>query len=316
VKEHTCFLKEIGDSTKIRTKLMDCVETAAFPGQPEREVERLLNMIVVGGGPTGIEYAAELHDFLVDDLAAWYPDISSKVKITVIEALPRVLPMFSKELIDYTEALFLENKVAIRSLTQVKEVKEKELVVLNAKKEIEVIPFGMVVWATGNTARPVIQDLMKDIGTEIQSQRRGLCLNEHLQVNGAVDIFALGDASASKFPPTAQVAAKQGKYLAEKFNRMGYLELEKDSMESNGISPPDVIKLLPPFTFKNEGMLAYIGSEKAIADLPGGFQIGGLLTFYFWRSAYLSNLFSWRNRMLVVGDWVKSYIFGRDLSRS
>lgn len=89
---------------------------------------------------------------------------------------------------------------------------------------------------------------------------------------------------------------------------MGYLELEKDSMETNGVSPEEVIKLLPSFTFKTEGMLAYIGSDRAIADLPGGYRIGGLLTFYFWRSAYLSNLFSWRNRLLVVGDWVKSNI--------
>lgn len=52
---------------------MDCIETAAFPGQSAEEIERLLHMVVVGGGPTGIEYAAELHDFLVEDLSKWYP---------------------------------------------------------------------------------------------------------------------------------------------------------------------------------------------------------------------------------------------------
>jgi NADH:ubiquinone reductase (non-electrogenic) len=68
VKEHACFLKESWDARKIRTRLMDTIESAAFPGQPKEEVERLLHMVVVGGGPTGVEYAAELHDFLVEDL--------------------------------------------------------------------------------------------------------------------------------------------------------------------------------------------------------------------------------------------------------
>lgn len=67
------FLKEVWDAQKIRTRLMDCIETAGFPGQTPEEIERLLHMIVVGGGPTGVEYAAELHDFLVEDLTTWYP---------------------------------------------------------------------------------------------------------------------------------------------------------------------------------------------------------------------------------------------------
>lgn len=67
------FLKEVWDAQKIRTRLMDCIETAGFPGQTQEEIERLLHMIVVGGGPTGVEYAAELHDFLVEDLTTWYP---------------------------------------------------------------------------------------------------------------------------------------------------------------------------------------------------------------------------------------------------
>lgn len=62
------------DARKIRTKLMDCMETAAFPGQTESEVERLLHMVVVGGGPTGVEYAAELYDFLKEDLVMTTPE--------------------------------------------------------------------------------------------------------------------------------------------------------------------------------------------------------------------------------------------------
>ena len=61
--------------------MMDAIEAAQFPGQSEPEIERLLHMVVVGGGPTGIEYAAELHDFLVEDLLRWYPSLRNKLKI-------------------------------------------------------------------------------------------------------------------------------------------------------------------------------------------------------------------------------------------
>jgi NADH:ubiquinone reductase (non-electrogenic) len=77
----------------------------------------------------------------------------------------------------------------------------------------------------------------------------------------------------------------------------------------------DIIDMLPPFSYASMGMLAYIGNDRAIADLPGGIKLGGIMTFYFWRSAYLSNLFSWRNKILVAGDWMKRTVFGRDIGR-
>src|SRR5690606_24988641 len=66
VREHSCFLKEIGDAQQIRKKIMDCVETAAFKDQTQEEINRLLHMVVVGGGPTGVEFAGELQDFFED----------------------------------------------------------------------------------------------------------------------------------------------------------------------------------------------------------------------------------------------------------
>lgn len=91
MKEHACFLKEITDAQKIRTKVMDCIETAMFKDQSEEEKERLLHMIVVGGGPTGVEFAAELQDFFEEDLKKWIPDIADKFHVTLVEALPNVL---------------------------------------------------------------------------------------------------------------------------------------------------------------------------------------------------------------------------------
>jgi NADH:ubiquinone reductase (non-electrogenic) len=287
---------------------MDCLETAAFPGQPEKEVDRLLHMVVVGGGPTGVEYAAELHDFLTEDLVDWYPDMAGKIKITLIEALPNVLPMFSRQLIDYTEQTFAENKVDIWTNTRVKEVHPKEILVQKPDNSIEKVPYGLLVWATGNTARPVVADLMKKLPVELQNQRRGLVVDEYLRVKGARNIFALGDASATKYPPTAQVASRQGKYMADLLNELGKLEDHEEPIS-------EATKHVGPFEHNSMGMLAYIGSDKAIADFPTGIRVGGALTFYFWRSAYLSNLFSIRNKMLVLSDWSKKTAFGRDIGR-
>ena len=90
---------------------MDCIETATFANQTSEEMARLLHMVVVGGGPTGIEFAAELQDFFKEDLEKWFPgtllqtaqtdeEIADKFKVTLVEALPSVLPSFSKSLID------------------------------------------------------------------------------------------------------------------------------------------------------------------------------------------------------------------------
>jgi len=108
VRENSCFLKEIGDAQAIRKKIMDCVETATFKDQSPEEIERLLHMVVVGGGPTGVEFAGELQDFFDQDIKKWIPEISDKFKVTLVEALPNVLPMFSKQLIEYTESTFKE----------------------------------------------------------------------------------------------------------------------------------------------------------------------------------------------------------------
>lgn len=147
VREHACFLKEIHDARQIRTKLIDCMETAAFPGQSEVEKDRLLHMVVVGGGPTGVEYAGELHDFLVEDLGTWYPDLAPNLRITLVEALPQILPMFHKSLIEYTEKAFAQNKVSILTNTAVKEIKEKSILVKEKSGEIKEIPYGLLVWA-------------------------------------------------------------------------------------------------------------------------------------------------------------------------
>ncbi|EIE76083.1 hypothetical protein G6F46_011481 [Rhizopus delemar] len=325
VEEYGCFLKEVWDAQKIRTKLMDCIETAAFPGQSEEEIERLLHMVVVGGGPTGVEYAAELHDFLVDDLTAWYPELAGKIKITLVEAMPNVLPAFSKQLIDYTESTFKEQHIDIHTKTMVKEVKEKEIIIQGPDGKMDTMPYGLLVWATGNTSRPLVRDLMAQY-PEAQNVRRGLVVDDWLRMTGTEDIYALGDCTATKYAPTAQVAAQQGKYLARVFAQLHATECHEAALEevTTDEEKTKIMRKLQkaqdikPFQYSHQGSLCYIGSDKAIADLPlgpGNLASGGVATFAFWRSAYISNIFSARNRWLVITDWTKKTFWGRDISR-
>lgn len=343
VKEHACFLKEISDAHKIRTKLMDCIETAIFKDQTLEEKQRLLHTIVVGGGPTGVEFAAELQDFFEDDLRKWVPDIAEDFHVTLVEALPNVLPMFSKTLIEYTEKTLNEEKISLRTKTMVKRVTDKyieaEVTKPDGSKEIQLLPYGTLIWATGNAVRPVIRNLMDKV-PEQKNSRRGLAVNEYLVVDGLDGIWAVGDCAASKYAPTAQVASQQGAFLARLFNNMAkvqQLESEIHQLESMGkeakVSADQEavtkkvqkktravrkVKQLQPFEYSHQGSLAYIGMERAVADISwfnGNFASGGPLTLLFWRSAYLSMCFSTRNRVLVLMDWLKVKVFGRDVSR-
>ncbi|KAI0828503.1 FAD/NAD-P-binding domain-containing protein [Trametes gibbosa] len=332
VKENACFMKELEDAEKMQRRFLDCLESAAFPGQSTEEVKRLLHMVVVGGGPTGIELSGELHDFLEQDLRSWYPELAEYVRISLVEALPSVLPMFSKQLIDYTESTFKEAKIDILTKTMVKEVKDKSVVLQLPDKTIAEVPCGLVVWAAGNKSRKVTQELMAKF-PDAQKNRRGIDVDDCLRMNGSNgSIFAIGDCSATSYAPTAQVASQEGAYLARVLAQIAKKdEIEARVQELQSSTEPEAkaerahlekrlakLEKIRPFKYSHQGSLAYIGSDKAIADLPffnGNLATGGVATFLFWRSAYLSTLFSVRNRTLVATDWLYVKLFGRDVSR-
>ncbi|KAK6442047.1 NADH:ubiquinone oxidoreductase [Oleoguttula sp. CCFEE 5521] len=343
VREHGCFLKEVSDAQRIRKRIMDCCETATFKDQSPEEIKRLLHMVVVGGGPTGVEFAGELQDFFENDLRKWIPEIANNFHVTLVEALPQVLPMFSKNLIDYTEQTFKEETIEIRTKTMVKNVTEKyieaEYTDAAGVKQLDKIPYGLLVWATGNALRPVVKDLMSQIPAQKDS-RRGLVVNEYLVVKGAENVWAIGDCAIANYAPTAQVASQEGAFLARLFNQMAKTDeiqeelsllSEKQAVAANKELRDGIfgdikelqkrlrrVKQMGPFEYSHQGSLAYIGSEKAVADISwftGNLASGGQLTYLFWRSAYLSMCFSTRNRVLVIMDWMKSYVFGRDVSR-
>lgn len=160
----------------------------------------------------------------------------------------------------------------------VKDVEDGKIQALDADKNPIEIPYGLLVWATGNTARQVTRKLMGDLGAP-QEKKRGLAVDEHLQVLGANNIYAMGDCTQTPYAPTAQVASQQGSYLARTFNQKAQADRVQAALEDPAIASDaeKVEKLkaqfakaskIPPFHYTHQGSLAYIGNEKAIADIP------------------------------------------------
>lgn len=228
--------------------------------------------------------------------------------------------MFSKQLIDYTESTFKEEEITIRTKTMVKNVTDKyieaEITKPDGTKELETIPYGLLVWATGNAVRGVVRDLMGQIPAQ-KTSRRGLAVNEYLVVNGTENIWAVGDCAITNYAPTAQVAVQEGAFLARLFNTMATTDnietdLKRLSAEQAQAKTDEErnqmldeiralqkqlrrTKQIGPFQYSHQGSLAYIGKERAVADiswLSGNIASGGTLTYLFWRSAYLSMCFS------------------------
>ncbi len=290
VEKYALFLKELSDARSIRQRIIECFERAATPMQDEHERKRLLHFVVVGGGPTGVEFAAELHDLIVEDLGNIFPDLLPDVSISLLEASHGILNTFDATLSEYAVRHFKRSRIEVRTGTMVKEVRERDVVLADGTT----MGHGLVVWSTGIGATPFVQSLPypKD-----RAQR--LMTDEFFHVNETDGIYAIGDCATragDALPATAQVALQEGKYLAKGLNRLA------------------AGKPVKAFKYHNLGMLAYIGDNRALADLPK-FKSKGIGTILFWRSAYLTRLVGWKNKILVLFDWLKTFIFGRDISR-
>lgn len=366
VRERCCFLKNVDDACRIRTAIINCFERANLPGLDDEEKERNLTFAVIGAGPTGIEFAAELRDFVEQDGPKYYPNLLKFVRIKVIEASSTVLAPFDKTLQEEAiQQLNRDVQIQMDSnndedhdrfrLTEllldasVKEVEEKVIVLNDGKK----IPYGMAVWAAGNGPLPFTLDLIKNLGNDQQKEQevaRGrLAVDPWMRVVGSEGtVLAFGDCSCitqggQQLPATAQVAAQQGEYLAGLMNKKFNLTPTKIKSNKEGIifpppeRVPDVTKSTlsdaiasfamnnnddhaKPFQFLNLGILAYTGGGSALAQVtpaPDAPPIKGKGVFgnAVWRSVYLSKQVSWRNRLLVLNDWTKRQIFGRDVTR-
>ncbi|GAB4859536.1 External alternative NAD(P)H-ubiquinone oxidoreductase B2, mitochondrial [Ancistrocladus abbreviatus] len=193
VVENCHFLKEIEDAQRIRRTVIDCFERASLPNLSEEQRRQILHFVVVGGGPTGVEFAAELHDFVKEDLAEIYPSLNDLVSITLLEAADHILNMFDKRITAFAESKFKRDGILVKTGSMVTKVTDKQIFTKErATGETVSMPFGMIVWSTGIGTHPVIMEFMKHIG---QVNRRALATDEWLRVEGSNCIYALGDCA-------------------------------------------------------------------------------------------------------------------------
>lgn len=290
VEEHAFFLKELPDARAIRQRIIENFERASKPNRPVGEVRDLLHFVVVGGGPTGVEFAAEMSDFINDDLSRWFPDLVKHTQVSLIEAKGDILTAFDVKLSRYAKRHFLRSRIGVRTNCLVEEVGPDSVRLRNGEE----IRCGMVVWSTGIGPGEFIQDLDLPKGP-----MRRLLTDGQFLVRGTDNIHAIGDCAnvmEENLPPTAQVAQQQGKHLARYLNRKAHGKETK------------------PFAYRHMGMMAYIGDKRALADMKN-VKGRGFTTWLFWRSAYLTKLVSLRNKILVANDWLRTFVFGRDISR-
>jgi len=290
-----------------------------------KRAKRLLHVVVVGGGPTGVEFSGELCDFIKNDLAKQYPNLADYFQVTLVEALPRVLSMFNKNVIQTVEDHLVSQGVKLQLNTCVTEAESDKVHVKCKDGTTHSMDYGVLLWVGGVRMRPFVRELCEKIGKENgQNDRRGLVVDECLRVKGTPlgEVFAMGDCAFSGKPPTAQVAMQQGKYMGRMFRRG----------QEDQVSSPDAT----PFLFQDKGKMAYIGDSKAVAEVnPAGvLRLGGgkISDYKFWRSlygdaedvkilgwsgfalwryTYFNSMFSGRNQFGTSMDWSRVAIFGR-----
>lgn len=290
VAEHARKLASVEDARAVRRGILEQFARAQIPGLSPEQVRQRLTFAVCGGGPTGVEAAAEIHDLIHEEIRESYSELASSARVVLVEALGRLLTSFDEALADYTLQHFRREGIEVRFAARVTAVEQEGLRLENG----ELLPCGLVLWAGGNSPVPLLHSLGRPL-----TPRGRLAVDAFLRAPDLPGVYALGDCASlgdPALPATAQVAQQQGEYLARALD--------------HGLRG-DAVK---PFHFKASGMLAYIGGGEALADLPQ-VKWSGRGAWLFWRSVYLTKLVSPANKAKVLFDWVKARLFGRDLSR-
>ena len=170
VKENAFFMKDVGDARRIRKRVLECFEIANLPTTSERLRKHLMTFAVIGGGPTGMEFAAELSDLMREDLSKLYPDLVPKVTIAVRDVAPQVLSMFDEKLSQYALKTFRRQGVDVKTSNHVQalrpglpkgegidEIADSQGCYTLTTREDGDVGVGLCVWSTGNMMNPFVQ---------------------------------------------------------------------------------------------------------------------------------------------------------------
>lgn len=281
VAEYSLPLKTVADAVAIRDHVLATFERATFAD----DVGHDLDVVVCGGGPTGVEMAGGLTELYDRVLRKDYPTLPvSDARITLVEAVDRVLGTFDESLSTRAETALRDRGVDVVTGTPIAHV-DRGVVELGDGRRIEA---GTIVWAAGVRAAPVAEML----GTELGRGGR-IVVGPDLAVPGHPNVFAIGDIAVEPdqpLPQVAQPAIQGGKHVARQIER----SLRGEPTE--------------PFRYTDKGSMATIGRNQAVAELPGGAKLSGPVGWLAWLGLHLLYLMGFRNRLNVLVNWTWNYL--------
>lgn len=290
IEKYSIGLKNINDAINIRSWMLQNLE-AAVEGCNNLEKDILTNFVIVGGGPAGVEMAGALAEFKKYLLSSDYPEIEvESMKISLIQSVNRLLPTMSQKA--SAHALKIMKKLGVEVLlnSRVQDYDGENILVITADGE-NTIQSNTLIWTAGVTGN-VLEGLDKNI---ILPGNR-LKVNQYNQIEGADNVFAIGDIAAmisekdpKGHPMVAQVAIQQGKTLA--INLLNKIRM--------GI-------FKAPFHYINKGSMATIGKKDAVADLKIAF-LDGRIGWLLWSFIHLVAITGFKNKFRVALNWITKY---------
>jgi NADH dehydrogenase len=288
IAKNSMAMKTIPQSLNLRSLILQNFEQALLTDDLH-EREALMNFVIVGGGPTGVELAGALAEIKKGILPKDYPDLDTRrAQINLVQGADRLLPAMSeiasKKAEDFLEKLGVNVWKSIR-------VTDYDGKVAQTNQDT-VFETATLIWAAGVQA----VSLEGLNGEELLSKSKRLLVNKFNQVNGFEHIFAIGDVAQMVseeyphgHPMMAQPAIQQGRALGDNLIR-----LQKE-------------KALQPFSYRDKGSMATIGRNKAVADLPK-IKFQGVFAWFVWMFVHLYFLIGFRNRLVVFINWVYNYV--------
>lgn len=306
VTEHAIFVKNVSDAMKIRKTLFDLLEKASLPAVSEERARRLLHVAVVGGGPTGIELTAELDDLCKNELADLYPEVVKHMSISIYDVAPNILSAYDEKLHDYATNQLLKREIDVAPNTVIESVDGENI---HIKGRDGPVPYGMLLWATGNKHVPLVEKLAVEVP---EKGLKRILTDDKLRVfRPGTDfdqiydsVFALGDAAdirGGSLPTTAEVACQKAKYLVQHFEKF---KSGRDAFNER-------------FEYTQKRLVSYIGQRDGVIAGRGHNDEGwtGRSAWLAWRSGSLAWNRNWRSRLAIVLTWLLNALFGKEIAK-
>ncbi|CAN2222499.1 Ndh NADH dehydrogenase, FAD-containing subunit [Candidatus Nanopelagicaceae bacterium] len=280
VTEHALGMKSVNEAIAIRAEVM-----RRFEDLCRFEDDTIFSISIVGGGPTGVEMAGAFAELVRGPLKNDQAHAAAHIKINLIEAGPRILPMFSEKLSARAKSDLEKLGVTVHLNTAVAEIKPRSILI----KGGDALPSEVTVWAAGVKGEPAGGDLnLPLVNTRID-------VDQTLQVKHYPHIFAIGDIAGfvgenGRFlPMVAPVAMQQGRFVAKQIKRL-----------AQG-------KALENFKYVDKGSMATIGRHKAIVEVKN-LRMVGIPAWYAWLWLHLFYLLGGRNKIGTMADWTWNYL--------